>query len=121
MPGSVTFAKAYNEEISDMENFQTINSFAVAPQTAINDKKSIVSGENSVDDFNSISNINNIGNISSEDSSNPQENISEKTPNDLAAVFLALDQWWGALKYIFLFLFLAGMVWLFLFRKKKST
>ena len=117
VPGAGAFANANNGESGDLENFQTINNIAAAPQKqlAINGKKIIVSGENSTGDTNSIGSIEN---INSEDNAVFQEKISEKTPGNLAAAFLALDQMWGALKYILIFLFLAVMVWLLFFRKK---
>ena len=118
VPGAVAFAN--NGESGDLENFQTINNIAAAPQKqlAINGKKIIVSGENYSGDINSIGSIEN---INSEDNAVFQEKISEKTPGNLgnlASVLFALNQGWGILKYILIFLFLAGIVWVLFFKKK---
>ncbi len=122
MPGSGAFTITNNANGGDPENFQTMNNIAAAPQKqlAVNGKRIIASGENYSGGINSTGSVESgsIENINSEGNAGFQENISEKTPSNLAAAFLALGQWLGISKYILIFLFLAGMVWLFLFRKK---
>ncbi|MEK7166459.1 MAG: hypothetical protein AAB874_06655, partial [Patescibacteria group bacterium] len=85
--------------------------------SAINSREELALEETVSND----ANPSNTEKIISESGINAQENISkEPSVKNQAAVFSVFDEVSGSLKYIFIFLFIVGMIWVFFIRRKES-